>query len=379
MIKTRKVFYVSGYDPRGLRYYRELFQSQLEKYNNITSSSFEVSEKTRINKNQTSWSINEKEVESNSNSTAKVDYSFLHWDDVVRQSWLRNPFKLGFKALQTYFHYFTNLRWDKVLPIAKKRTFGLLYPIITFFLFWVGSYFILTSAANFIGLTPTAVLKTALFLLAYIPAALLLDKIKTLWLLRFFIFNVENFHLSPEKLNPRIEDFSASIITALNDPKYDEVLLISHSNGTILSIPLLNKIFSSSVDTSKLKILTLGQCLLLTTYYKNALQIKQNLEFLSKQDLTWFDISSPADNICFPFLDPFMPNFPPSETRAAKAVMLSPAFHKYYEEKKYKRLKRNKFLLHFQYLYCADRPSPYNFFNIITSPTPLAETIGSKK
>jgi len=204
-----------------------------------------------------------------------------------------------------------------------------------------------------------------------------MDKIKSLWLLRFFIFNVRAFHLKQNLLDERLQYFADIICADLKSAKYDEVQLISHSNGTILSIPLLYKIFNSGVEHSKLSVLSLGHCLPLATYYRSAHKIKSELKYLSHQNFTWNDIGSKPDGVCFTKQNPFLPHSIKNTT--AKALLYSAAFYKYYEPENYKKIKRNKFDMHFRYLYCTDKPSPFNFFSIITSTNKLEKTLSHKQ
>ena len=363
MIKKRKIFYISGFDPRGLRYYREQLKTAIEKFlplagEDITISSGDKAQYTDI-------------ILKNKTQDTHNDYFFLKWDDIVRQNWEKNPIKLALQTLKTYFLYIFNIQW--FLPLSKGPVITLFYPIVSLILIWGGIFLLLRMLGGYF--IPNIPFLNIIYLgMAFIPAAYILEHIKSLWLLRFFIFNCKAFHTDNTLLDKRLEEFKEIILHSLNDKSYDEVMIIAHSNGSIVMIPLLEQIFKNTPQEMqhKLSILTLGQCLPLATYYKRAYRLRNSLHYLAQQNFIWHDITSPADGVCFALHDIFMPIPKPHH---AKSALMTPQFHKYYTPENYKILRKNKFLLHFKYLETADKPSPYNFIKLITSSSSLSQTL----
>ncbi len=373
MIQRRKTFYLSGFDPRGARYYRQLF------LDNASGSEAQTGEKitretveNEFPEYQTVWSVR------NAAQNTQTDFAFLKWDDIVREHWIKNPFRLALETLKTYFLYLTNLEWrSKHLLTGKGPLIALFYPFITLIVAWAVFYFLLGYIGEQIGFRGGLFYNLLLISAAMFPASLILDKIKSFWLLRFFIFNAKAFHITPDLPNERLEKFREMVTAALNNPAYDEVTLCTHSNGTILSVPLIASLYRTlpPEKTNKLQILSIGQCLPLATFYKSAKKLKADLKFLSETDLTWFDIGSPADGVCFALQDPFLPDNPPHAERKAKAVLHTPQFHKYYSKATYAALRKNKFDLHFRYFTREEKQSPMNLIALLTSKTPLAVSL----
>jgi hypothetical protein len=189
-------------------------------------------------------------------------------------------------------------------------------------------------------------------------------------LLRFFIFNVHAFDKKPDLLNARIDDFVGHILAALNNSDIDEIQLIAHSNGSILMIPLLSRLFEKipPEQCKKLKILTLGQCIPLASYYRGAVKLRHDLNMLKQKNFVWYDFSSPADGVCFALHNPFKPD---DNDVTAQIRLKSPQFHKYFSKSDYAKLRQNKFEMHFQYLKTAPILSPYNIVRIMTDTVPL--------
>ena len=169
---------------------------------------------------------------------------------------------------------------------------------------------------------------------SFLSTALILNKIKSIWLFCFFIFNIQAFRPKNNYLSEHIRQFKKEIIQSFTE-NYDEIIITAHSNGSIVLIPLLYSLkehFSEEI-LSKVKILTLGHCIPLTSYFKDAKNFYRQLNILKNYPLIWCDLSSPADSVCFSQHDPFHPNSSPKKT---KIFMKSPQFHKYMYLEKYK-------------------------------------------
>ena len=370
MIKKRKVFYISGFDPRGPRHYRDLFKANAESSEAQTGERVSTPQKTDKAALQT---ILPMENHAQGTETA---LSFLHWDDIVRKNWIKNPLRLALHTLKTYFLYIGNLQWSFLPQLAKGPIITLFYPLITLIFIWGGLYLMMKGVSHLIGFRGVF-WEILLILGAFFASSFALDKIKSLWLLRFFIFNAKAFHTEPDYLTERLTRFREIIAEDLKNDTYDEIILCGHSNGSILLVPLLADIYRNlpEAQTRKLKILTIAHCLPLATHYKRADKMKADLAGLAQQNITWHDLGSPADGVCFALYDAFHPENPPHEARPAKFIGLTPKFHKFYTKKTYQAVRRNKFALHFQYFLREEKISPYNLIRIFTANTPLEETL----
>ena len=82
-IKNREVFYLSGYDPRGARYYHGLYKKESAKQAKVDDVKIVVSSRKRSSKHQQSWQV---EYISKEQSTQN-NYHFLECDDIIRKRW----------------------------------------------------------------------------------------------------------------------------------------------------------------------------------------------------------------------------------------------------------------------------------------------------
>jgi hypothetical protein len=195
-----------------------------------------------------------------------------------------------------------------------------------------------------------------------------LPNLNSIWLLRFFIFNNQNFIHYNSVYDKRAKDF-ADIITNSFSQDYDEIILIAHSNGSIASIPILNYL---NTLPDHFKILTLGHCTPLITMNTLSTEYIGILNQVSTKKLQWFDIGFPPDGACYAKTNPFYSySYDKKNPLMVDFKSVSPQFFKYYAHDDYTHLRKDKFKLHFSYLCTHDSKSPFEFIDILTHNTPL--------
>src|SRR3546814_20004353 len=90
----------------------------------------------------------------------------------------------------------------------------------------------------------------------------LLDKLIVPWLLRFMVYNHGVAADGPgAEMDARLDQFAARIAEEMDGP-WDEVVFVSHSNGTIYAMSVLRRLFELRGDRQlpdNFNVLTLGQ------------------------------------------------------------------------------------------------------------------------
>lgn len=352
-VYKRKVFYLSGFDPRGARFYYQTYKQQAARYAEATGHSITVGEREWLSDHEISWQV------ENSGEGSRTDYSFLLWDDIVRDAWIKNPVTLFRRCTTAYISYLKNLRWTPTMKLHRAALITFFYPPVTLMLLPL-LFFAIAAALLplWLALTVTALASVGV-----------LHWIKSLWLLRFFIFNRENCRWPSAALEERLQHFAGRIAEE-SKGDYDEILLISHSNGSILAVTLMEKLLrlSGGALPAHFHLLTLGQCIPLVSYMEDARALRASLAYLAQHDFSWVDVSYPPDGACCARANFFLPENPDYRT---KLQLFSPRFFRFQPPKDYKRLLRNRFLLHFRYLMDGDSPSALNFIGVTAGNGPL--------
>ncbi len=369
----RKIFYMGGFDPRGVRHYHALYRQSAARWSERTGVPLAVSNRKTASPARADWTI------ENAVDGTTTSYSFLRWEDLVRRAWIKSPVRLGLRALRTYggllrhadLHIIRTVPSGPVKTLFYPPVFSVLLPLLIGIVpFLLGLVWLPWWAALAIG----AVLGVA-------GATPLLKKLHTPWLLRFFIFNAETGGGDADPpMVARLDAFATQILAELdggpNQEEWDEVLLVTHSNGSILAVPLMERILAARGGTmpANFALVTLGQSIPLILCRGDAKGFKERLRAVGRGDFRWFDIGSPPDGAGFYGVNPMA--LIGAETRPA-LVHLNPRFYKFYDPENYHSGLANKYDIHFDYLRVGDRVSPLDYPSLTATARPIEASVAA--
>jgi hypothetical protein len=371
-VKKRIVFYLSGYDPRGAKYYYHFYKTEANKEKNI-----QVSPKKRYHKHISTWTI------TNQNDThyTESEYHFLEWDDIIRKQWKKTAIALikdWFFYMRVYIFGGLFLKYFKKSP---KQMEGIFFPFnyiwISFIIIFLSTTIVWSYALATFPLS-LAIFTSLVFVLLSIYALLYWGtKVGLFWLLRIFVFSAKYILEGIPSLEKRTQYFAKHLADTLSTAKakgIDEVLFVSHSLGTSISIPLLSKCFQllkDKEDIPMLSILSLGQCVPLVSVVPFSEAYQKEMLYLSRQDnLIWVDYTAQIDLACFPQLNFFEDVGIECRTKE-NFHFLSPRFHLLYSPQNYAKIRKNLSLSHFLYMMSSENKEGYNFFTLTSGRNTL--------
>ena len=366
----RKIFYLSGFDPRGARYYHQLFAEQAEAFNATAGRHVSVGKRRREPPHSTAWTIEDKAA------GVETDYVFLGWDDVVRTHWVKNPLALLKKSIAAYWDFTRLLDWPIVNTFPRGVRFAFYYPgVSTIFLPILLGILLWLPFAAVLGLR-WGLLAAAVIGIAV--AMFVMRKIQGFWLLRFIIFNDT---LAGDRLPADVDDRMADVadrIRASFDEDWDEILFVTHSNGSIMAVPIMARLLAAGGGAlpDRFSLVTLGSCIALIGNRKDSKRFHGLLETVGQGDFRWLDIGSITDGACIAGIDPCVSCAQP---RRARLFQTSPRWFKYCDPTKYEARRRNKYETHFDYLRTFDRISPLDYIAISSAARPLDAAIDAFK
>jgi hypothetical protein len=95
----RRVYFLSGFDPRGGAHYYRLFAEQLDRHAHSSGRDLRLGRRrSRADGLLSRWPIRE-------GGAPCLELAFLHWDDIARSNWPRQPLALIRDALGIYAWY----------------------------------------------------------------------------------------------------------------------------------------------------------------------------------------------------------------------------------------------------------------------------------
>lgn len=364
----RRIFYISGFDPRGVRFYYHLLKDQLARYAAKTGEDVTVSPRQKASTIRSDWSVR------NATLDVTTDYTFLRWEDIVQQAWIKNPLHLIARGARTYRNHlrYLDFAWARKLPNGPLVT--MFYPpilavliplLIALPLVLVGLIWLKWWIALLGGL--------AIGIAAALP---ILSLIRVPWLMRFFIFNSElgTGEGSPA-LQARLDAFAEAMDAAI-DGDEDEILLVSHSNGSILAMLALDRLFErrGGALPPQFALVTYGHSIPLVAGRRDATIFRRRLASLATRDFHWVDIGSPPDGAAFHGVNPMIVVAPEPKPRMD---LLNPRFYRFYDGANYRTGYASKYEIHFDYLRVGDRVSPIDLPSVTASRRGIAAAVAA--
>jgi len=362
----RKLFYLSGFDPRGPRFYHRLHREALARRAELAGEANSVTPCRRDQDHVFAWTV---ETES-----TRTVCSFLAWDDLVRKSWLKPGVRLWGRAMVAYYGYLRQASPVQMWRLKPEFSIVLWYPLV------VALLLPLLAAMALIGIGLIFLPIATGWLLAFgglgagvLVAMPVLERINALWLIRSCIYKDavarEGFD---EATLARLDHFAEVIADALRDGDEDEVLLVGHSSGAVMAVPLLLRLIERCDGRlpAHFTLVTLGHCLPLLSARLDATAYHDMMRQLSTEPFDWIDIGMQADAAGFHGIDPFLPL---TQHGAVRLSLSAPKLAQFWSEKSCSAGWHNKYGVHFAYLRCGDSLSPIDFPSLTVAPRRAAE------
>ncbi|QHQ34589.1 hypothetical protein [Algicella marina] len=375
-VRRRHVFYVPGFDPMGARRYRELYRTHSARQAEISGYEIAVSAAPKQAGNY-AWSVSS-EIEGQKTETI---VEFLEWSDLVRQTMNRNTLH----ALWTWAWTGTWFLWSGAVrawaSLHRKILIPGLYPYLTILAQLLAGLLVGLAAGGLaaaFGLATPAVRAVALVAGVAATAAILRyfrkrdQKHYIYYLLFMLAYAAVRAQKRPKMMLDREDAFARRIAEVLRTGEADEVLVVGHSAGGYVAVPIVAKLVRMpGLPLERLGLLTLAHVIPLTSFLKGAGDMRADLNILSKTpEITWLDVSAPGDGGCFPLSDPVATCGAADDDQIWPKV-ISAAFSMTLSEEKQDPKTFTFFERHFQYIYAFDYPREYDYFRITAGPMTL--------
>lgn len=354
----RRVLFVHGYDPRGPGPYHAMMVDEAR------TGDLEVGSRTGA-----SWSLAVDWAGERSESRFEV----LRWDDMVRTFWVRGGEARGLPL--RYFRAY--LRAGVVAEAARSNRplfVALILPPLIGVLF-IG--FLLGVATALVALLAGllawfeidplwSLFGAAIMLAAPVLWRQLRARLEFDWLSQCFDALVR-FQAMPDAREAKLDALAEAILKAAKVPGSEPVIVVGHSIGTLMAVGALARALERDPTlVERLSLVTLGQCLSVYSRLGGDPLWSRDLAGLVASGVPWIDVTSPADGASGGRWGPL--RFSGHEARVDRIEERSPRFHLALEPGRLKRLRRDPYALHFQYLRLSDHPAVYDIRRLIVGP-----------
>ncbi|SPF80148.1 hypothetical protein [Pseudoprimorskyibacter insulae] len=378
-VRTRRVFYVPGYDPIPPRRYRELYRR--ESADQARISGYEIALRPKKRGGTFGWQV-EGQIDG---QAVTADIDVLIWSDIVRDSMANGIIATYAQLVRTAWAYIgTGALW-RLMRLRQGPVIAALYPVL-FLLVQAGlglglgylAYWAITALLPGFGIAAQALGGVLWLVIAWAVVEWFRrrdGKFFAYYLMHDYAFSARYLGANPPALEMRMADFADTIAEALQSDA-DEVLVVGHSSGAHLAVSILADLIRDGrvpADGPALAFLSLGQVVPMVSFLPKATRLRTDLRFLSARDeLTWVDVTAPGDGCAFALCDPVGVSGVAPEGKTWPLVF-SAQFKNSLSEARWNELKRRYFRLHFQYLCAFDKPLDYDYFQITAGPVTLAK------
>ena len=308
----RRVYFLSGFDPRGAAFYYRHFADQLQVFRRNSQRPLRISRmRERKDSLLSRWRVLEG---SGGEANVVLDYCFMHWDDIARNNWPRQPQVLIWDALFVYSWYLLGGGIQRIARMSPSVALCGLYPAL---------FFVLASVVAALGAIVSYGWLIALGLAAPWPqllAVLVLgalgalawqwaDRLGVVWLFRSIRFTHALGQERDRELRPRLGDLAERILALEQEDPAAEIVLVGHSSGSFVMAMLaaaLRRQQDFAALAPRMRLLSLGQNLANLAVHEGAHLFHADLlELAQEPRLPWRDITSRDDYLCFAGVDPY--------------------------------------------------------------------------
>ena len=377
-VSRRCVFYVSGFDPKGAGYYHALYRDEGARQSSQDGWQLDVGARGRQPSGNPAWPVKA----DFSGQQVQTHYEFMRWDDVVRRHWPKTTWALWRDVVTATVFYLRHGAWWKMFRLSWPPAVAVFAPFLLVCAMLAGIPLVAASTAYLVGKNLGY---GALGLVAGGLAGALLwalgrkleSRYSMYWMMRSYAFTAMQARGELPDLETRLDELARCLVERIQTQHDDEVMVVGHSSGAIMAAIVVARALQSSPHllsgAPKVSLLTLGQWIPLLGLLPMAQRFRQELQTISEAEgLTWIDFSAPPDGCCFALTDPLkacgvaIPQPPGVDLK-----LLNPRFASLFDAATYAKLKRNKFLMHFQYLHAVKMQGGFNYFEMTAGPLSL--------
>jgi hypothetical protein len=366
----RAVFFIAGFDPNGAQYLYWLFRREFGKDNALYDRKANVGRLVVDADKLPGWRIET----ADGKRLVTVDYTVLSPRAVVVGNYyIRDVFRLI--AAYVYFA-FAFLRtggvfyWFKVPAPAAIMILYIVLAVPGFF--WIGTtlaYWPMLLLPDTVG-EPWRLLGHLAGGLVFLQAVYLVERV--IWLY-FFVSAMRMLALQAagraDALDRMVADWVRIVAERQAVERYDEVLIVGHSIGSIQGIEMAEKLLRDPAfaGTGRLALLTIGSADGVLSCQRNARRFHAaTAAVATSPDLVWVEYFAPTDAICRGWIDPVaFAGIDLGGRQQRGPAMRKIDLAQMFPGLNLKRVPVNLVKQHFLYLSAGDQKTDYSYFQTI--------------
>lgn len=371
-LKKRHIYYVTGFDPRGINFYYSLLKREALLSKKRQQSQFYAGKLKVENKYSSSCPLI---FEASENFTS--EYHLLSILDLIAPYFRQSIAQSVWQTLVTFWIIFSSKIIYKCLKHSFKFGLFILYPFIILFVGMTTSWGLSVLLSTQLAPQEYSWVCIPIFPLIFYLVLTLLKKTDQFhyifYLLGDFYFSHTAVRNKNQALNMRIDLFAHDIADTLSKTdENEEILIVGHSSGGLLAIQLMAKLcdIAPPETRSRLSLLTMGNQASLG-FLNNAEVFHKNIDTLLKNPrIIWRDVFAPQDVISSGKLE--VNKFFSGQLSSGYECM-SARLRESLTPENYKIMIHKFFKIHMQYLRSSETGQGFDYFQLLNSPMRLEQ------
>jgi hypothetical protein len=375
LIKRRRVIYMHGYDPQGADGYYGLFAHSWKKFKNVWSVKSSLSPLNIVSDDLALWTV----ATSAPGWEVLSDYEFVRYEDIISENMNRPIVWQIIAALKWVLGDLFSGATARIIRASWQFEmhhilFQLMLVLWVAFSFGTG-WLVLALARIFLGLTMwvAAPLAVAIGIGVFYALRPFVD--------RFFVIRINNHwpylrkfgRGQPTSLDRPVNVGVERLIAAANAKDVDEVLLIGHSGGAPLVLPIVARALERDPDLGRrgpaIVVMTMGSIMPAVALHPRAHWMREMVRRVAVEpSVQWIDCQARQDVLHFWNLDPVAGIGVKADPQWHNPLIWQIRLRDVMSPDSYKRNRFNFFRLHYQFIMAADRRAPYDYVMLTCGP-----------
>lgn len=381
MVRRRHVFYLHGYDPQGAPGYYQLFRRELSRFLKVWPLDVSLSD-PQIDDDGIAarWHVKA----AGPNWCVETTYEFLRWDDIVARDMRRPTAVVIPRILYWLIAYLLNGTTWRVFRANWRFALHYLVPTIAVVLMVPAAILIgwltyrLAHGAMGAGNAIAAGAAIAAGGVFWAVSQRYVHKAYMIQICHAMLWFGGWAHGRRPESRARIDEFARRIIAKARAGGVDELLVIGHSVGGAIAVPVIARALEFDGDFASagtpVTVATLGSLLPLAALHPLGRDTREAIRRLAVEpSLAWLDCQSRKDIMNFYECDMVEGMGVDAGPRQCNPLYWHVRFREVVSPEFYNYLRWNFFRMHFQFIMAGDRQAPYDYFMFVCGPIRLLD------
>ncbi len=380
LIRRRHVFYVAGYDPQGAKGYYGLFRREWKRFLTLWPVKAELGELAIDSDDIAHWDVKA----AGPNWEVETRYEFMRQEALIRSN-LAQPIarQIG-RSVRWMLDYLASGALLRIFRVSWRFGLVLVY-FQALLMLWVGIAVVgaglgaLGSMHLFHLPGPVALfVGVAIGLAAFAALRPLAQRMFVIRINNHWPYLSEFARGNPSGFDRPIEACAQRLVARARAGEVDEIVVIGHSGGGVISPFVLTRALELDPDLGRhgprIVLLTLGSIMPGVALHPAAVKMRAAIARLAVEpSIWWIDCQARKDVMNFWDFDPVAGVGVDIGSRRVNPLVWIVRYRDMIALERYRRVARNFFRAHFQFIMANDIRAPYDYFMLVCGPAAIAD------